>query len=145
MTRHLPLAVAMQVTVKSWNGRQLCLAAPLVSNLNDKGTAFGGSLISLATLTCWGICWLGLLRDGVEADLVLRQQSSRFMRPVTDELQSCAECMPASLWQEQLLLFEEQGHADLVVTSQVMTINRAGAKRQAMDYESVFRLRPLPA
>ena len=49
MATHLPLAMAMRITVETWDGRQLCLVAPLASNCNDKGTAFGGSLVTLAT------------------------------------------------------------------------------------------------
>jgi len=144
IVRHLPVAVAMRVSVKTWDGRQLCLGAPLQCNINDKGTAFGGSLITLATLACWGVCWLGLLRDAVQADLVLVQQSSRFLRPVHSELLACAGSLSQQLWQQKLTQFQQSEQADLAIESQIMTLNRSGEQSKAMDYQSVFRLRPIP-
>jgi len=144
MAQHLPVAVAMQVKVRAWDGCQLCLCAPLASNFNDKGTAFGGSLIALATLSCWGVCWLGLLRDGIQADLVLAQQSSRFLRPVWSELRAIAVSLPKAQWQEKLAQFNRQGQADLTVESQIRTLNRAGETKVAVLYQAVFRLRSMP-
>lgn len=51
--QHIPLAVAMQVTIDSYDGAHLVLSAPLACNHNDKGTAFAGSISSLATVSGW--------------------------------------------------------------------------------------------
>lgn len=51
--QHIPLAVAMQVDIESYDGAHLVLTAPLACNHNDKGTAFAGSISSLATVSGW--------------------------------------------------------------------------------------------
>jgi len=51
--QHIPLAEAMQVNIESYDGQHLLLSAPLACNHNDKGTAFAGSISSLATVSGW--------------------------------------------------------------------------------------------
>ena len=51
--RLIPQVLAMQVQLAGERDGRLCLRAPLGPNVNDKGTAFGGSLVSLMTLAGW--------------------------------------------------------------------------------------------
>ena len=51
--QHIPLASAMQVNIDSYDGLHLVLSAPLACNSNDKGSAFAGSISSLATMSGW--------------------------------------------------------------------------------------------
>ena len=46
----IPLARAMDLELLAHDGDRLALRAPLAPNVNDKGCAFGGSLVSLMTL-----------------------------------------------------------------------------------------------
>jgi len=58
LQQHLPLTVAMQVQAQAYDGQSLQLFAPLAVNHNDKGTAFAGSLSSLATVCGWCLVML---------------------------------------------------------------------------------------
>lgn len=58
LQQHLPLTVAMQVQAQQYDGQSLKLFAPLAVNHNDKGTAFAGSLSSLATVCGWCLAML---------------------------------------------------------------------------------------
>ena len=49
----IPLARHIGVRVVEFDGSSLALGAPLAANSNHKGTAFGGSLFSLAVLAGW--------------------------------------------------------------------------------------------
>src|SRR5690606_24608867 len=51
----MPPARAMQLRITAGHADRLRLEAPLAANVNDKGTAFGGSLVSLMTLAAWGL------------------------------------------------------------------------------------------
>ncbi|MEO6245475.1 MAG: YiiD C-terminal domain-containing protein, partial [Opitutaceae bacterium] len=50
----IPLAKAMGVGVEVSDARALTLTAPKEQNKNSLNTAFGGSLVSLATLAGYG-------------------------------------------------------------------------------------------
>ena len=53
----IPLAKAMGVGVEVSDDRSLTLTAPKEQNKNSLNTAFGGSLVSLATLAGYGVVW----------------------------------------------------------------------------------------
>jgi thioesterase domain-containing protein len=52
----LDLAVAMDIAIESYDRSSLVLSAPLEKNINDKNTAFGGSLYVLNVMTCCAWC-----------------------------------------------------------------------------------------
>ena len=58
----IPLAKAMDVGVELSDDQKLVLTAPKEPNKNSLNTAFGGSLVSLATLAGYGVVW-ELMRD----------------------------------------------------------------------------------
>ena len=51
----IPLVREMQIEVLGEAEGRLRLRAPLAPNVNDKGSAFGGSLASLMTLAGWAL------------------------------------------------------------------------------------------
>jgi hypothetical protein len=53
----IPLAKAMGVGVELSDANALVLRAPREQNTNSLNTAFGGSLVSLATLAGYGVVW----------------------------------------------------------------------------------------
>jgi len=59
----IPLAKAMGVGVEMSDANALVLRAPKEQNTNSLNTAFGGSLVSLATLAGYGVVW-ELMRSG---------------------------------------------------------------------------------
>ena len=67
--RSMPPVKAMDITIAAREGDTLSLRAPLALNVNDKGCAFGGSLVSLMTLAGWGLVTLRCRQPGIDADV----------------------------------------------------------------------------
>lgn len=63
----------------------LSLSAPLDLNINDKGTAFGGSIASLCTITGWSMCWLIARQLDLECDMVVYESNMSYSRPITKD------------------------------------------------------------
>ena len=81
----IPLVAQMQVQSPLLDAGGLSLSAPLAPNINHERTAFGGSLVSLATLACWGYLWL-LLEDEPRMHMVVNEAGMRYLKPVTGAL-----------------------------------------------------------
>jgi thioesterase domain-containing protein len=92
LTRHVPLFRAMRARVEHADVNRLALTAPLEPNLNDKGTAFGGSMAAIAALTGWAITTLTLREHGETAEIVITDSTLKFLRPVRETI--VAECVP---------------------------------------------------
>jgi thioesterase domain-containing protein len=93
--REIMLARPMGVIVESADDQSLVLRAPLAPNANHKGTAFGGSLYSLAVLTGWAWLTRFLATRKLDAVAVIQESSMRFLKPVHGEMRACLE-IPAA-------------------------------------------------
>jgi thioesterase domain-containing protein len=93
--REIMLARPMGVVVESANDSSLVLRAPLAPNANHKGTAFGGSLYSLAVLTGWAWLTRFLATRKLDAEAVIQESNMRFLKPVHGEMRACLE-IPAA-------------------------------------------------
>ncbi|MCW1924941.1 thioesterase domain-containing protein [Luteolibacter arcticus] len=82
----IPLSQAMGVRVESCDAEGLVLTAPLEPNHNHLGTAFGGSLAALATLTGYACLWHAL--DDREAHVVIRRSELDYRHPVRGTLRA---------------------------------------------------------
>lgn len=90
-----PLAKHMAITVESVDDTGIVLRAPLAANANYKGTAFGGSLFSVAVLTGWAWATRYLAARDCPADAVIQESTMRYLSPVTGPL--CASlALPAA-------------------------------------------------
>ncbi|MEO6154291.1 MAG: YiiD C-terminal domain-containing protein [Thermomonas sp.] len=83
----MPPVAALQPVIDHWQDGHLCLRAPLSVNINDKGCAFGGSLGSLMTLAAWGLVFLELAQQGIDADIFVADSRVRYLKPVFEDLQ----------------------------------------------------------
>jgi len=83
-----PLAKHIGIAVEAADDAGVVLRAPLAANSNDKGTAFGGSLFSLAVLTGWAWMARYLAAHELAADAVIQESTIRYLVPVTGELRA---------------------------------------------------------
>ena len=81
----------MQARLLDFDGRQLKIAAPIAANLNDKGTAFGGSMTSLMTIAGWLLVSQNLIDGEVFPDVYVTESNAHFSRTVTSD-------MTATVW-----------------------------------------------
>ena len=83
---HLPLARAAGITVDDYTGAELRVSAPLDKNINDKGTAFGGSLYNLCVIAAWGMTDLKAKELGLKGDIVVAKGEIDYLRPLRGRL-----------------------------------------------------------
>jgi len=91
----IPLAKAMGVGVEVSDERALVLTAPKEQNKNSLNTAFGGSLVSLATLAGYGVVW-ELMKGETKSEkpvwhIVVKESRAAYRRPVIGDLRAICE------------------------------------------------------
>lgn len=117
--RSMPPVAAMQVGVAGYDGECLRLTAPLSVNVNDKGSAFGGSLTSLMTVTGWGLVTLRLQLAGLKAEVYVADSAVRYLAPLHADLEAQAGFAPGESWETFLGTLEQRGRARIQVEAQV--------------------------
>jgi thioesterase domain-containing protein len=115
----IPLAGAMQIALRDYDGERLVLTAPLAPNVNDKGCAFGGSLASVLTLAGWGLIELKLRSLGHDCDIYVQDSTIRYLAPLWDDLIASAALAEGESWQTFLGALQSRGRGRLRMVCRV--------------------------
>jgi thioesterase domain-containing protein len=85
----------MGVGVELSDERALVLTAPKEQNKNSLNTAFGGSLVSIATLAGYGVVWELMKNEKTapktEWSIVVKESRAAYRRPVLGHLRAICE------------------------------------------------------
>jgi len=115
----MPPVAALGLRVLDADDQGLRLSAPLSLNVNDKGCAFGGSLVSLMTLAGWGLVNLRLAQAGVQAEVYVAESQVRYRAPVFADLTASARLAEGEDWSRFLSTLLRRGRARIGVVSGV--------------------------
>jgi thioesterase domain-containing protein len=87
--REIPVSAEMGITIVSASPDLVRLEAPLMPNINYNGTAFGGSIYTVAALSSWLLVSAALTAEGHEAEYVVIQDGAiEYLQPATDRFEA---------------------------------------------------------
>lgn len=117
---HLPVTQFLNMRVEEYSGDSLALALDLQPSINDKLTAFGGSLYCLTVMNCWGMVYLQCRQRGIDPNMVVTRGEIDYLAPVSDE-KIIARCDTAEEtdWQGFFDSLASRGKARTELTSYV--------------------------
>ena len=91
----IPLLDAMQLSFTEYSDLSLWMEAPLAPNINNKGTAFGGSIASICLFGGWAVATLGFVDEGIlNTEIVVYTSEMTFERPARGLLRVRAYVKP---------------------------------------------------
>lgn len=135
--RAMPPAAALQLRIGGFDGEVLRLHAPLAANVNDKGCAFGGSLVSLMTLAGWGLTALRLRAAGLAADVFVADTQVRYRAPLYADLDASAQLAPGQAWARIEAELRARGRASLDIVAHVRLPEGGDAARAQARYVAI--------
>lgn len=120
----IPLAKAMGVAVEVSDEQKLVLIAPHEPNKNSINTAFGGSLVSLATLAGYGVVW-ELMREENQPNkpewrIVVKESRAAYRRPVLGDLRAICERPAKAAIDEFKAALTRYGQAKLKLRARII-------------------------
>ena len=130
----IPLTKVMDIRIDTYNKNELITKAPLAININDKGTAFGGSLNTMTIISAWSMCWLISQELGFDSkNIVIIENKSSFKAPVTKNI-ICNTQRPSDdeikIVKEKL---EKKGSASIKIFSKILEENKV-----CLDFEGYY-------
>lgn len=108
----------MQVELAGEEGGRLRLRAPLGPNVNDKGSAFGGSLVSLMTLAGWSLTTRNLETAGLDAEVYVADSQVSYLAPLRADLEAEAWLEDGD-WESFVATFRARGKARCRIAASV--------------------------
>lgn len=132
---HLPVTQFMEMHVESYDGQTLILKAPLEPNINDKQTAFGGSLYNASVMACWGMAYLKTLEANIVCNQVVTKASIEYKAPVQGEIRAICHAPSEDVVKEFIQRFKLKGRARITLNS---TIECSG--KTAVEFEGSYAI-----
>ncbi|AXQ31558.1 DUF4442 domain-containing protein [Solimonas sp. K1W22B-7] len=124
--RSIPLTAAMDVRVLAQEPGRVEILAPIAANANHHGSAFGGSLSTLAILSGWVLVQQSLDAAGVEAKLMVQRSECDYLEPALADF-SAESRLPEAEWPRFLQMLQKRGRARITVNTTI----RIGAREVA--------------
>ncbi len=135
----MPPVAAMQPRIAGHDGESLHLQAPLPLHVNDKGCAFGGSLVSLMTLAGWGLVTLRARQAGFDADVFVADSDVRYLAPLFADIDAIARAADGESWGRFASTLRERGRARVEIVAEVPLPDGAIATRMRARYVAFLR------
>lgn len=79
----IPLSQAMGLKVKIASPERILLECPFEPNINHHGTAFGGSIVTLATLAGWSWIHVFMRERKLSPKLVIAESNIQYLQPIS--------------------------------------------------------------
>jgi len=115
---------AMGIVVSKFNETSLTLSAPIRNNINDKGTAFAGSLYSLLVLASWALLEGCLKKEEIDADVMVTESSVEFKKAVHLDFAAKASFADFKNSPNFSILLSDNGKAKINMISEIMINNK---------------------
>ena len=119
LKHEIPLTQHLELRVLAYDEQGLLLGAPLAPNINHKRTAFAGSLNAVVTLAGWGLLWLILQEQEIEARVVIQDSSCHYLRPVNDDFSAFCSKPSAAEIAKMVQALRKRGRARIALQVEV--------------------------
>ncbi|WP_411825720.1 YiiD C-terminal domain-containing protein [Luteolibacter sp. AS25] len=114
----IPVSALMDIRVTKCGDGEIALSAPLAINHNHLGTAFGGSLAAVATLT--GYCALWTALGDKNTHVVVRRSHIEYLHPVTGDISATCRLPEKGINESFLKQYQRYGKARTKLKVSVM-------------------------
>ena len=123
--KEIPLTKFMNLKIDDYNNKELITSATLKNNINDKATAFGGSLSAITIISAWSSCWLIAKKLNISTkNIVIIKNETLYLKPVNKDI-ICHTSKPSPL---EISVFKkkyrEKGRASIKIESKVIEDNK---------------------
>jgi thioesterase domain-containing protein len=128
--RHIPLSLAMQVTVLEVQPQHVILSAPLEPNINHRDTVFGGSATAVAVLAAWSLVHTRLVNAGVPSRLVVQRNAMTFAVPMTGAFTARSSLADDARWDKFIQTLARRTRARISVACELFCAGEEAGRFQ---------------
>ena len=86
----IPITKAMGLEVIEFTKSKVKMLAKIEANINDKLTAFGGSINALMTICGWSMVFINVNDVDKDVDIVIKESTIKYKAPIREDF--IAEC-----------------------------------------------------
>ena len=113
ITSEMPITQHLEFSLSPGDGDEIVASAPLKANLNHMGSAFGGSISMLSTLTGWAMVHTLLDEMKAQAEILIQESDIEYRQPVRSDLRVVCERPDSSAVERFREMLDRWGRARL--------------------------------
>lgn len=117
---NIPLTKLMGIRIQSFTEKEVVLETPLLMNRNHKGTAFGGSLVTVLTTNCWLMTYRHFKELDKDCHIVIGKSEVEYKKPVTKNFISKCEISDTLLIEKAKEYFIKKGKSKIELTGKIV-------------------------
>lgn len=119
--KQIPISRAFGARVVRADRSTVEVTAPLSTNINHLGTAFGGSLNAILVLA--GYTWLFQALEGIDPNshVILKTGHTEYLRPVKEDIRAICSAPESDELDRFLRAFRKKGKSRIVLKAVVLT------------------------
>lgn len=114
---NVKVAEFMDIHVAELSECSVRLTAPLDSNINHYGTAFGGSLSTLGIVSGWALIQYKISEEKISARLAIQESKTKYIAPAIGDFEATINSLPNEVWDEFISEFNENGKSKIRLLS----------------------------
>lgn len=119
ITEKMPITQHLQFSLSAGERDEIIASAPLQANLNHMGSAFGGSISMLTTLTGWAMVHTLLEEMRHQAQILIQESDIEYLQPIREDLRVICERPDASAIERFQQMLDRWGRARLELKCKV--------------------------
>ncbi|MCP4044310.1 MAG: thioesterase [Gammaproteobacteria bacterium] len=118
--REVPLCREMGMKVQECDEVSITIQAPLAPNINIHGSAFAGSLFSIAALAGWGLLHMRMEREEGRAQIVMAGGQITYHLPVREGIKVISRLPETSVLDEFMETYRSAGKARISIAAEIV-------------------------
>ncbi len=130
LSENIPITAGrgMAFRVVRCDDEQVAVRAPLAENLNDKRTAFGGSIASLLTVAAWGMAFGITAAIDPEPYVAIQRCEIQYLLPIAADFEAVATRPGADAVARFLEMYRRFGKSRIEVESAIVVDGKVAAR-----------------
>ncbi len=119
----IPITNEMGLTVCNYEDNLIKIKGSLEKNINHKHTAFGGSINTFLTLSCWAMVYKHIKKIDKEAHVVIQSSSVKYIKPIKEDFYVTCALTDEKKIIKFLKTYEKFGKSRIVLESNIIGSN----------------------
>lgn len=117
---NIPLTKLMGISVNKFDENEIVLSTPLSINKNHKGTAFGGSLVTVLTTNCWLMAFKHFKNLDANCHIVIGKSEVEYKKPVTKDFFSSCQILDVKELEVAKEFFRKKGKSRIELEAEII-------------------------
>jgi thioesterase domain-containing protein len=136
--KKIPITKKLKMKVLNYEKDSLIISAPIKENHNDKGTAFAGSIYSVATLAGWGFVSLKMLDEKLDAKVAIYNGNITYKKPINKDFTAVCSIIDQNDWNKFVERVKNKSNGKVQLKIEISNTDKTDNEPESILYAEYY-------